>query len=197
MDKQRQGQPIAGSWTWTLASGLVALLLGVVAFFLPLVDWTPKGGLVGWLLFVAGMSELAFGWKRGLDEVAKVAIGSGALTGLAGLLFVVNPLAGYFPVAHVVVAWLFLRAAWLFYMGLQSSSDRLGPWLVLRAATDFLLCLVLLVGLQISALVVSLFGPTGEVVATFSLILAASFLMSGASQSAIALVPRRRSSTAD
>ena len=56
---------------------------------LPLIEWAPKGGLVGWLLLLAGISELTFGWKRGLDPVGKAAVGSGLVTGLAGLLFVV------------------------------------------------------------------------------------------------------------
>jgi uncharacterized membrane protein HdeD (DUF308 family) len=191
MMQDGQSQPLGGSWPWTLASGLFTLLLAAVAFLLPLVEWLPRGGVVGWLLFLAGISELTFGWKRGLDVVGKAALGSGAATAIAGLLFVANPLAGHFPVANVVMAWLVLRGGWMIAMGMRARNYRLAPWLVLSGAADLLLGFALLVGMQVSALVVALFGPTPEVVATFALILAASFLVAGVSQVAIALVERR------
>ena len=184
--------PSTGKWRWTLASGLFTIALAAAALMLPLIEWAPKGGLVGWLLLLAGISELTFGWKRGLDAVGKAAVGSGLVTGLAGLLFVVNPLAGYFPVANIVVAWLLLRGSWVLAMGSRARHDRLGTWLVLSGAADVLLGLVLIVGLQVSALVVALFGPTAEVVAQFALILAASLLVTGVSQIAIAFTQRRR-----
>lgn len=195
MRQEGQLQPLSRNWTWTLASGLFTLLLAAVAFLLLVVEWMPRGGLVGWLLFLAGISEFTFGWKRGLDAVGKAAVGSGVITGLAGLLFVANPLADYFPVANVVMAWLVLRGAWVLAMAIRVRSYRLGPWLMLSGTADVLLGLALLVGLPIVTLVVTLFGPTREIVAKFALILAASFLFTGISQAAIALVQRRKSRT--
>ena len=184
-------QPLSGNWRWTLASGLFTILLGSAALLLPLVESAPKGGLVGWLLFLAGISEFTFGRKRGFDAIGKAAMGSGLLTGLAGLLFVANPLSGYFPVANIVLAWLLLRGAWMLVMASRARGYR--PWLALSGAADVLLGLVLLLGLQVAALVVALFGPTPEVVAQFALILAASLLVTGVLQIAIALTQRRRS----
>lgn len=192
MTKEDSAQSLSKKWTWTLASGLFTLFLAAVAFLLPVVEWMPRGGLVGWVLFLAGMSEFTFGWKRGLDWVGKAAVGSGVVTALAGLLFIANPLAGYFPVANVVTAWLVLRGAWVLAMGMHVRSQRLGPWLVLSGAADVLLGVALAVGLQVAALVVTLFGPTREIVAQFALILTVSFVITGLSQVAIALVQRRK-----
>ncbi len=190
-------QRAGGNWRWTLASGLFTMLLAAVALLLPLVEWAPKGGVVGWLLLLAGIAEFAFGWKRGPDAAGKAARGSGIVTGLAGLLFVANPLAGYFPVANVLVAWLFVRGVWMLVMARQARLDRLGTWLALSGAADVLLGFVLILGLQVSALAVTLFGPTQEVVAQFALILAASLLVTGISQVAISITQRRRSRTGD
>src|SRR3546814_1213666 len=66
---QEADQPFSRNWRWTLASGLFTALLAVMAFLLPAIEWMPRGGLVGWLLFLTGISELTFGWKRGLDTV--------------------------------------------------------------------------------------------------------------------------------
>ena len=191
MTQAGEARPLGRDWTWTLASGLLTLLFAAVAFLLPLLDW-PTGGVVGWLLLLAGIFELSFGWKRGLDAAGKAAVGSGAITALAGLLFVASPSAGYFPVANVVMAWLFGRGAWMLAMGMRVRGYRLRYWLVLGGAADMLLAVALLVGLPVAALVVTLFGPTRELVARFALILALSFLVTGISQVAIALVERSK-----
>lgn len=186
-------QPPSGNWRWTLASGFFTILLAAAALMLPLLESAPRGELVGWLLVLAGLSEFTFGWKRGRDAVGKAAMGSGLVTGLAGLLFVANLLSGYFPVANVIVAWLLLRGCWMLVIWRHARSHRLGHWLALSGAADLLLGFVLIFALQVSALVVTLFGPTPEVVAKFALILAASLLATAVSQIAIALIQRRRS----
>src|SRR3546814_876839 len=190
---QEADQPFSRNWRWTLASGLFTALLAVMAFLLPAIEWMPRGGLVGWLLFLTGICELTFGWKRGLDTVGKTAVGSGLVTAVAGLLFIANPLAGYFPVANVVMAWLLLRGAWVLAMALRVRDSRLGKWLAFGGAVDILLGFALLVGVPVATLVVGLFGPTREIVANFALILAASFAATGISQVGIALVQRTKS----
>ena len=189
-------QSLDQAWSWTLISGGVTLLLAVVAFFLPDIDILPKSGIVGWLLLLAGLFELAFGLKRGLGAVAQAAVGSGVITALAGLLFVANPAAGYFPIANIVMAWLFLRGAWVLAMALRLRGRSLSAWLVLSGATDLLLAFALLANLPIITLVYLLFGPTPEVVARFALILAASFIVTAIAQIAIALADRRKSVSA-
>jgi hypothetical protein len=44
---------------------------------------------------------------------------------------------------------------------------------------DFLLAVVLVAGLSISAIVVSIFGPTPPLVASFAWVIAASFVVNG------------------
>ena len=193
MTGDRGHAPRGSEWRWTLTSGFVTLALAVVAFFLPDIDWLPTAGIVGWLLVLAGAVELAFGWRRGLDALGEAAVGSGVITAISGLVFVVNPLAGHFPLANVVTAWLGLRGAWVLAMALRLRSRRLTPWLALSGITDVLLAIGLLNGLRAAALVYLLFGPTREIVATFSLFLAGSFLVTAISQIAIALIERRRS----
>ena len=96
-----------GRWRWTFASGFLTLLLALLAFFLPEINWMPKAELVGWLLTIAGVAELIFGLARGSDRVGAAATGSGLITGAAGLLFIANPLMPYFPVVSLVMIWLF------------------------------------------------------------------------------------------
>ena len=94
------------------------------------------------------------------------------------------------------MAWLLLRGAWVLVMVPRVRGARLRPWLAIGGVADVLLGVGLLLGLQITTLVVTLFGPTREIVAQFALILAASFLVTGVAQVAIALAERRESRTA-
>jgi uncharacterized membrane protein HdeD (DUF308 family) len=176
-----------------MVAGCVTLLLAAVAFFLPEIDWAPTGGIVGWLLLVAGAAEFAFGTRRGADYLGTAAMTSGALTAAAGLIFITNPFAGYFPVANVVTVWLLVRGAMVLAIALGAFQSRIGRWLALSGGADLLLGGALLAGLSTSLLVVSLFGATREIVARFSLILAASFLITGLAQIAIALLKQRQS----
>lgn len=181
-------------WIWSVGSGVFTVLLAALAMFLPAVEWAAKGGLVGWLLFLAGTAEFAFSTRRGADLPGRAASISGLLTALAGLLFIANPFAGYFPVANVVTAWLLIRGALVVVMVLKWGRSRAGAWLALSGAADLLLGVLLVVGLPVRALVVSLFGATPEIVARFSLVLAVSFLITGLSQLGIGLTQRRKQS---
>jgi len=167
----------AGRWMST--SGVLMVLLAALAALLPLVNWAPKGGLVGWLLFLTGAAEFTLGIQveRGLLRIAT--LGSAVLTAAAGCIFIANPLASYFPVANVVTLWLVLRAAWILATASLLRSPPTSLWIGLSGVVDLLLAGVLAAGLPVALLVVTLFGPTPYVVAKFSFILATSFLVTG------------------
>ena len=114
---------------WTLASGVFTLLLALVAIFLPDIEWAPRGGLVGWLLLLAGVAELAFGAGRRSGLAGQASLGSGILTAITGALFVVSPFAGYFPVANLVTAWLIVRGLWMAGSAMRVGSSTIRMWL--------------------------------------------------------------------
>ena len=165
--------------------------MAVVALFLPDLTFAPRGGLVGWLLLLAGISEIIFGAARGRGRPAVTAIVAGLLTAIAGLIFVARPFASYFSVANVVTLWLALRGLWVLGSSWSGEARGLRSWLAFSGLVDLMLAFLLLSGAHVSLLVVTLFGPTPEIVARFSLILMASFLATGMSQVAAALDDRR------
>lgn len=171
---------------WALGCGLLTLILAATALLLPVIDWAPRGGVVGWLLFLAGVAELAFSLRHRPGPVSNAATGAGLITAAAGLLFIVQPFAHFFRVADVVMAWLFVRGAWMLVAALRMREIRPVKWVALSGTADLLLGLALVAGLPVAAFVISLFGPTPELVASFALILAASFLATGIAQVAIA-----------
>lgn len=158
-------------------AGVLILLLAVAAALLPLEDEMPGRLVVGTLLLIGGAIEFAAAMAR-RSHRPSAAI-AGAATVLAGFRLVVDPSAGFFPVLNMVILWLVVRAAALAFAASRSSNP-LQSWFVVTAATDFLLAVMLLAGLPIALIVAGLFGPTSEIIATFSWILAISFVATGA-----------------
>jgi uncharacterized membrane protein HdeD (DUF308 family) len=177
-------------WLWTLGSGVLTLLIALVAVFLPDIHIVSSSVIVGGLLLVAGLAELAFGSKRGWDVVGTAAAWSGIITAAAGLLFVLKPSTAYFQVANAVTLWLLARGIFMLVMAWRTGDLRCGGWMALTGLADLTLGAILIAGLPVTALVVNMFGPTPEVVARFALILAVSFAVAGISQIAIALDQR-------
>ena len=158
-------------------AGFLILLLGAGAALLPLERAGPGRLVVGAMLLVAGVIELAATAARRIHKPSAAI--AGAATVLAGIRLVADPNAGFFPVLNMVILWLVVRAAALAFAASRCRPPLQG-WFILTAATDFLLAVMLLAGLPVALIVAGLFGPTSEIIATFSWILAISFVATGA-----------------
>ena len=158
------------------AAGIAIILLGAGALLLPAADRLSGGIVIGALLLAAGIVEMLAGTMRG--EVKHYAIGAGGVTAFAGLLFLIYPTVHFTPRVTLVIAWLLIRSVILIVA--SGRSDRsVRIWMRIAAGMDFFLAVLLFAGLSISALVVSIFGPTPPILASFSWVLAASFAVTG------------------
>jgi hypothetical protein len=156
-------------------AGIGIVLLGVGAAFLPAGKTIPSA-MIGGLLIAAGLIETVAGVLR--LEVRPYAMAAGIVTALAGLLFVLNPETHFFPTVWPIVGWLLLRSIVLAAAAVETRGS-VRTWTALSAGMDFLLGILLIAGLSISTIVISVFGPTRELVAAFAWILAASFVVNG------------------
>ena len=156
-------------------AGIAIILLSIGAALLP-AGKTISSDMIGGLLIAAGLIELVAGsLRRGARPYA---MATGVVTALAGLLFVLDPVTHFFPTVTPVIAWLLLRCIILVAVCSESSGS-VRTWTALSAGMDFLLAVLLVAGLSISTLVISIFGPTRELVASFAWVLAASFVVNG------------------
>ena len=156
-------------------AGMAIILLSVGAAFLP-AGKTISGDMIGGLLIAAGLIEAVAGSLR--RTVRPFAIAAGGVTALAGLVFLINPETHFFPMVTPVIAWLLVRSV-ILAVASRESVGSVRMWTALSAGMDFLLAVLLIAGLSISTLVVSVFGPTRELVASFAWVLAASFVVNG------------------
>jgi uncharacterized membrane protein HdeD (DUF308 family) len=158
------------------AGAVLIMLLAAGAALLPLAERVPAANTVGTLLLAAGIVELLVGTQRRESRI--LCIVAGAVTAIAGLLLVLNPVTHIFPTTYLIVAWLVVRSVILAGASTHSGGS-VRMWTLVSAATDLALAFILLAGISIATLIVGLFGPTPEVIATFAWILSLSFLVTG------------------
>ena len=164
-------------------AGLVIILLAAGSALLPLVWASARPAVVGGMLVAAGLVEFFTGTQR--RQVSGLAKAAGGVTALCGLLFLLNPVAHFWPVVNLVIGWLLIRSIILAVTaGRTGGSVR--TWTILSAAMDFVLAVALTAGLSIGTLIVLLFGPTPQLVASFAWVLALSFVLNGLLQLEIA-----------
>ena len=158
---------------WIRTAGWLILLLSAGSALLPLVEPAHGATIIGVLLVLAGAMEIFAGNLR--HETRRLMMFAGALTILAGILFATENATHFLSTLSIVAGWLVLHSLVLFLAArLEHGSVR--RWTAIAAATDLVLGLLLAVGLSIASLVVSLFGATADMIASFAWVLAASFI---------------------
>lgn len=156
-------------------AGLAVIALGAGAALLP-ANHGLSSDMIGALLIAAGLIETVAGSLR--REVRVYAMAAGCVTAFAGLLFLINPETHFFPTVTPIIGWLVVRSIILTVAGTHLRGS-VRTWVAISAGMDFLLAVLLIAGLSIATIVVSLFGPTPQMIASFAWVLAASFVVNG------------------
>jgi hypothetical protein len=156
-------------------AGVAIILLSAGAIFLP-AGKRISPDMIGGLLIAAGFIEAVAGSLR--REVRTLAMTAGGIAVVAGLLFIVNPETHFFPSVAPVIAWLLLRSV-ILAISTTESTGSVRMWTGISATVDVLLAMLLITGLSVSTLVISVFGPTPEMVASFAWVVGASFIANG------------------
>jgi hypothetical protein len=156
-------------------AGVLIILLSIGAAFLP-AGKRISSDVIGGLLIAGGLVEMVAGSLR--REIRPYSMAAGGVTALAGVLFLVNPETHFFPMVWPIVGWLVLRAMILGAASVHARGS-VRTWTGLSAGMDLCLAALLIAGLSIATIVVSIFGPTRPLIASFSWILAASFVVNG------------------
>ncbi len=172
-DLPTAADPLSARARWIATAGWFILLLSAGSALLPFYGKTHSSVIIGSLLVLAGLTEIFAGSLR--HETRRLAMLAGALTSLAGILFATESSTHFLSTLTIIAGWLFLRSIVLMLAArLEQGSVR--TWTGLAALTDLVLALILAVGLSIAALIVSLFGATPPLIASFAWVLAASFI---------------------
>lgn len=156
-------------------AGIAIILLSAGAILLPAGKHI-SSDMIGALLVAAGLIELVAGSLR--REVRPFAMTAGGATTFAGLVFVLNHESHFFPTVLLVIAWLLVRSIILAAASLEAGGS-VRIWTALSAGMDLLLAVLLIAGLSITTIVISIFGPTHWLIASFAWFVGASFVVNG------------------
>lgn len=154
-------------------AGWFILLLSAGSALLPLYGDTHSSVIIGTLLVLAGFAELVAGRLR--HRARRLSMLAGALTILAGVLFATESATHFLSTLTIIAGWLFVRSLVLM-LAARVETGSVRTWTGIAALTDLVLALILAVGLSIATLIVSLFGATPPMIASFAWVLAASFI---------------------
>lgn len=162
----------------TALCGWLILLLAAGALLLPEVAASSGALVVGELLLLAGLLEFIAAAGRRAARLPSTFAGLATLA--AGVMFLAREETRFLPNLTVVTFWLLLRVVSLVLATIENKQSGVRRWTAVAAATDLVLAAILILGLPLASVVVALFGTTGELIASFSWILAVSFLATGA-----------------
>jgi len=158
------------------AAGTAILALSIGAALLPALDHLSATVVLGLLLGAAGLLEMFAGQLR--HETKRLAMLAGFATIFTGALLIVNRDNGLLPNGTVVAAWLLVRAVVLLLTS-RLAHGSVRKFLAVSAATDLILGAGLLTGLSMTTLVVVVFGPSPQLLASYGWVLALSFIATG------------------
>lgn len=157
-------------------AAIVIICLSAGAALLPASNGLKGTVVIGALLGAAGLVEVLAGLLRGATR--PFAVAAGLVTLLAGVVFITKPTDQFFPNVMLVIAWLLARSVILFAASRRASGS-VRRWTTYSGGMDLALAILLATGLSISTLIITLFGPTPPLIASFAWVLAASFIVNG------------------
>ncbi len=162
---------------WIRAAGWLILLMAAGAALLPWLERSGGARLLAVMMLGAGAIEIFAGALR--HETPKIAMTAGAVSVVAGLLFLNDLSRQFTPFVTIVMGWLIVRSILLAIASRLEHGAGLRFWTGVAAVTDMVLALLLAVGLSIAGVILALFGEAEPVVASFAWVLAGSFVASG------------------
>src|SRR5438094_485186 len=113
-------------------AGIAIILLSAGAALLP-AGKRISSDLIGALLIAAGLIEAVAGSLR--RDVRPFAMAAGAVTALAGLLFILNPETHFFPTVTPVIAWLLVRSV-ILAIASGEAGGTVRAWTAVSAGMD-------------------------------------------------------------
>lgn len=167
----------ADQWPWLAVSGVLGLVLGVIALFLPGLAILSVAWLLGIGLVVQGVLEILAAHRAGTGATGRGwLLAFGVLTLVAGLIVVFSPGAGVLLMVWGLILW-FLVSGVHDLLAASSGTEHRG-WNIALGVISILVALILL------------FSP-GTAVGVLAVFVAIGFLFRGGTDLGLALAMRK------
>lgn len=130
------------SRAWYIAQGILFVVAGLLAFFLPALTVMAVDVILGILLVVSGLYQA----YQGVTGRSGWMVFSGVLSLAVGIFMLVMPVAGAVAVATLVAFFLFIEGIVEIVLALQLRFSRRWGWLLAAGILSVILSIILLIG---------------------------------------------------
>jgi uncharacterized membrane protein HdeD (DUF308 family) len=127
---------------WYTAQGVLFIIAGLVAFFLPVLAVLTIDIILAALLLVSGAYEV----YQGIVDRSGWLLLSGALSVIIGIILLVMPMAGAVALATLVAFFLFVEGCIEIMLAVQMRFSRRWGWLLAAGILSIILSIILLIG---------------------------------------------------
>jgi uncharacterized membrane protein HdeD (DUF308 family) len=127
---------------WYTAQGVLFIIAGLAAIFLPVIAVLTVDVILAALLLVSGAYQI----YQGITDRTGWLLLSGILSVVIGVLMVAMPMAGAVALATLVAFFLFVEGCIEIMLALQLRFSRRWGWLLAAGILSIILAIILLVG---------------------------------------------------
>ncbi|PVZ14813.1 HdeD family acid-resistance protein [Actinomycetospora cinnamomea] len=167
----------SSGWGWVLASGILGVLVGVIALFFPGLAILSAAIVLGIVLIVQGALEIGVAWRAGTGSTGRGWLAAfGVLVLVAGILVLFRPGGGILVLVWGLILWFVLAGVHDLIIAGSQREHRV--WNIVVGVLSLIVAFVLLVS-------------PGTAVGVLALFIALGFLFRGAMDIGLALSMRR------
>ncbi len=136
---------------WTIAFGVLLILIGLLALMAPLIAAFAVTVLLGWLLLLGGLAHLIVSWhlRRAGGFVWELLIGLAYI--VIGIFLLAHPVAGLVALTAFLGCYLFIKGIFELIMWFQLRRLHGGGWVLFDAIVSLLLSALIWLHLPNSA----------------------------------------------
>lgn len=128
---------------WSIAISLLVILAGILAIALPVAAGVAVNLVVAWLLVIAGVAHLLFGWRmRGMGGVIWQVL-LGILYVGTGVYLLAHPVAGLVTLTLALAIYLFAEGVLELILSFQLRPRHGRGWLLLDGIVTLILAVLI------------------------------------------------------
>lgn len=131
------------SWRWLLGLGALLAVLGVLLIAAPVVGTLAVDLLIGWFLIIGGVAQVVHAFKVKAWPGFALALVSGILYAVVGILLVFYPLAGAQALTLLLAAFLAVEGIVRIIMALRVRPDHAWGWLLFGGIVTVILAVMI------------------------------------------------------
>jgi uncharacterized membrane protein HdeD (DUF308 family) len=167
----------SSGWGWIMASGVLGILVGVIALFYPGLALLGVAFALGLGLIIQGALEIGVAWRAETGSTGRGWLAAfGILALVAGILVLFQPGGGILVLAWGLILWFIIAGVHDLLVAGSEREHR--TWNIVLGVLSLIIALILL------------FSPA-TAVGTIAIMVALGFLLRGAADVGLALSMRR------